>query len=122
MAGKKNKTILVVDDEQDIRSTVKTILETAGYNVVLAVSGDDCLKKLSGGTKPDLILMDIMMPGTPTREVVRKIKVFKIVYFSVVKKSDAEKEGMLRQKNIIGFIPKPFDINELVEQIKELVG
>ena len=66
------KKIMVVDDEPDIRATVKTVLEKNGYKVVTAVDGDDCLKKLKK-EKPDLILMDIMMPGTPVREVVPTI-------------------------------------------------
>ena len=71
------KKIMVVDDEADIRSSVKTILEKEGYEVITAVNGDDCLKKLEKG-KPDLILLDIMMPGTPVREIVKKIKEVKI--------------------------------------------
>ncbi|MGF3555142.1 MAG: response regulator, partial [Thermoplasmatota archaeon] len=50
------KTILVVDDEQDIRDSVKLILEKNGYKVESAVDGDDCLKKVSK-LKPDLILL-----------------------------------------------------------------
>ena len=112
---------MVVDDEEDIRSTVKTILEKEGYNVVTAVSGDDCLEKLPQ-QKVDLILMDIMMPGTPTREVVKKIKDTKISYLSVVRTSEAEREDLMKSKNIVDFIQKPFDIKELVQKVKKIVG
>jgi len=115
------KTILVVDDEEDIRETVKTILEKEGYKVLEAVSGDDCLKQLKT-EKPDLILMDIMMPGTPVREVVKKIKSVKIAYLSVVRTSEAEKEELLGQKNVVDFIQKPFDVKDLVKRVKKLVG
>ena len=114
------KTIMIVDDEMDIRSTVKTVLEKNGYEVVTAVDGDDCLKKLKK-EKVDLILLDIMMPGTPVREVVKKIKDVKIVYLSVVRTSEAEKENLLKSKNIVDFIQKPFDINGLLKKVKELV-
>ena len=40
------KTIMIVDDEKDIRETVKTILEGSGYKTILAVNGEDCLKQL----------------------------------------------------------------------------
>src|SRR3989344_7014372 len=106
------KTIMVVDDEPDIRETVKTVLEKNGYRVVTAVNGDDCLKKLPK-QKVDLILMDIMMPGTPVGKVVEKIKNTKIAYLSVVRTSEAEKEDLLKSNNIVGFIQKPFDINDL---------
>jgi len=64
------KTIMIVDDEADIRETIKTILEREGYNTILAIDGDDCLKKLET-VKPNLILLDIMMPGTPVRDIVK---------------------------------------------------
>lgn len=115
------KKILVVDDEPDIRSSVKTILEKEGYEVITAINGDDCLKKLEK-VKPDLILLDIMMPGTPVREVVKKIKGTKIAFLSVVRTSDAEREKLLGQKNIVDFIQKPFDIKDLIKRVKKIVG
>ncbi|MBW2965938.1 response regulator [Candidatus Woesearchaeota archaeon] len=116
------KTIMVVDDEPDNITTVKTVLESHKYNVISAVNGDDCLKKLKNGAKPDLILMDIMMPGTPVRDVIKKIKNIKIAYLSVVRTSEAEREELLGKKNVIDFIQKPFDINELLKKVKKIVG
>jgi DNA-binding response OmpR family regulator len=115
------KTVMIVDDEGDIRKTVKMILEKEGYKVLTAVNGDDCLKQLKK-EKPNLILMDIMMPGTPVKEVVKQIKTTKIAYLSVVRTSEAEREQLLGQKNIVDFIQKPFDIKELVKRVKKLVG
>jgi CheY-like chemotaxis protein len=115
------KTILIVDDEPDIRATVKTILEKNNYQVITAINGDDCLKKLEKNS-PNLILMDIMMPGTPVKEVVKKIKKYNLVYLSVVRTSEAEKEDLLNQKNVVGFIQKPFDINNLLREIKRILG
>jgi len=115
------KTIMVVDDEPDIRETVKLILEKNGYKVITAVNGDDCLKKLKTN-KPDLILLDIMMPGTPVKDVVPKIKNIKIAYLSVVRVGEAEKEDLMSSKNIVDFIQKPFDIGTLLKKIKKLVG
>ena len=112
--------IMVVDDEADIRNTVKTIMEKEGYQVVIAVSGDDCLKKLKKFS-PKLILMDIMMPGTPTRDIVPQIKGAKVAYLSVVRTSEAEKEDLMKSKNVVDFIQKPFDIEELVKRVKKLV-
>ena len=111
---------MVVDDEPDIRQTIKTILEKNGYKAVTAVDGDDCLKKLQK-QKVDLILLDIMMPGTPVREVVKKITNTKIAYLSVVRTSEAEKEDLLKSKNIVDFIQKPFDINDLLSRVKKIV-
>lgn len=115
------KTVLIVDDDSDIRSTIRSILEKEDYRVLTAVNGDDCLKKLQE-EKPDLILMDINMPGTPVRKVVSQIKDIKIIYLTVVLMSDAEKMGLLEPKNVVGFISKPFKVNELVRTVRENIG
>lgn len=112
------KTVMVVDDDPDIRSTVEKILINEGYEVIDAISGDDCLEKLKE-EKPDLILMDIHMPGMPIRAAVRKITNIKIIYLSVVSVSDAEKMGLLEPKNVVGFISKPFNVNDLIRTVKE---
>ncbi len=115
------KTVMVVDDEADNRTTVKMILEKNGYNVILAVSGDDALKKWAE-KKADLVLMDIMMPGTPVRDIIPKMMGAKVAYLSVVRISEAEKEDLMKSKNIVGFIQKPFDIDKLLNKVRELIG
>jgi two-component system chemotaxis response regulator CheY len=116
------KKIMIVDDEPDIRAPVKEVLERNGYKVVTAVNADDCLKKVRAGEKPDLILMDIIMPGTPVREIVPKLSKIKIAYLSVVLISEAEKEDLMKSKNIVGIIQKPFKLAELIKRVKKLVG
>jgi CheY-like chemotaxis protein len=117
------KVIMVVDDEEDVRNTVITVLEKNKYQVISAVNGDDCLKKLASlNKKPDLILMDIMMPGTPVRDIVPKIKDIKVAFLSVVRTTEAEKENLLKSKNLVGFIQKPFDVKDLLAKIKDILG
>lgn len=114
----KKKTIVVVDDETDIRESVEEVLKKNGYNVITAVNADDCLDKLKK-TTPDLILLDIMMPGTPVRIAAPKMKA-KIAFLSVVRVSEAEKEDLLKSKNVVGFLEKPFDIDTLLKKVKKL--
>ncbi|HLC47311.1 MAG TPA: response regulator [Candidatus Nanoarchaeia archaeon] len=114
------KKIMVVDDDADIRSTLKTVLEKNGFKVTLAVNGDDCLKKLKT-SKPDAILSDIMMPGTQVREMVKQIKSVPIAFISVVRMSDIEKEELGKQKNVKDYIQKPFDLDDLIRRVKRLV-
>ena len=59
-----------------------------------------------------IILLDIMMPGTSVREIIPKLKGYKVVYLSVVRTSEAEKEALMNSKTIVDFIQKPFDIDE----------
>jgi len=68
-----SKTILVVDDEKDIRTSLTGILEDEGYQVVTAASGADALEKLRDDM-PDLVLLDIWMPGMDGLETLEKIK------------------------------------------------
>ncbi|RMF90016.1 MAG: response regulator [Methanobacteriota archaeon] len=65
--------ILVVDDEEDIRFIIKTALSKKGYHVVEAESGEECLEIVKS-ERPDLIFMDIMMPGIDGWETTRRIK------------------------------------------------
>lgn len=115
------KTILVVDDEPDVRDTVKMILEKKGYTVLTAVDGDDCLNMLHE-KNPDLILLDIMMPGTPVKDVIKQIENIKIAFLSVVRTSEAEKQDLLKQKNIVDFIQKPFDVNNLIKRVEVILN
>ncbi|MFC1741692.1 response regulator transcription factor [Nanoarchaeota archaeon] len=115
------KTIMLADDEEDIRTTVTTVLESNGYKVVTAINGDDCLEKVKT-EKPDLILMDIMMPGTPVKDIVPQLKGFKVAYLTVVRTTEAEKENLLKSDNVVDFIQKPFDVDELLAKVKKLVG
>ena len=115
------KTILVVDDEPDIRQSVKMILEKNGYRVITAEDGDECLSIVKQ-TKPDLILLDIMMPGTPVTEVVKQITDVKIAFMSVVRISDARKKGLTTQENIVDFFQKPFNVTDLIDRVELLVG
>ena len=67
------KTIMVVDDNPDIITIVKTILESKGYDVMSAYSGPELLTRLEG-QKPDLIVLDIMMPQMDGLEVLTRLK------------------------------------------------
>ena len=64
---------MVVDDEYEVADIVKKMLESEGHHVVVANSGEECLEKLEE-TTPDLILLDIMMPGMDGWETLKNIK------------------------------------------------
>ena len=90
------KDILVVDDEKDIRESTKVLLEKNGYSVRAAANGEGCLSE-AAKKKPDLILLDVMMPGTPAREVIQRLKgTCPILLFTVVRMSDAEKKELIQ--------------------------
>ena len=63
--------ILIIDDEDDVRDSLKALLETAGHEVVTASSGDEALKRLEGGDI-NLMLVDYSMPGMSGEEFLRR--------------------------------------------------
>lgn len=116
------KTIMVVDDEEDTRLTVKSILEDEGFKVELAVHGRDCLNKLKK-IKPDLILLDIMIPGLTSKEIIAAIRkkkykpLIKIIFLTVVRFAEMTQKGL--NGDVVDFIEKPFDTPNLIKRIKK---
>jgi DNA-binding response OmpR family regulator len=119
---KKCPTILTVDDEIDIRNSVKQVLQDEDcFEVFTAKSGNDCLKKLEK-LKPDLILLDILMPGLTTKEILkefreRKIKI-PIIFLSVVRLSETLKKDEIKG-NMVDYVEKPFVNKDLVARVKK---
>jgi DNA-binding response OmpR family regulator len=70
---------------------------------------------------PDLITLDVMMPGLTTREILEKLKERKlnpkIILLTVVRYSENEREQIKSMGNIVNYIIKPFDPNELIKQV-----
>ena len=71
-AGPPAESILVVDDDDDIRQTLATLLEAQGYDVNIAVDGADALRSLGDRPLPDVILLDLGMPNVDGREFRRR--------------------------------------------------
>lgn len=121
----EKKVIMVVDDEPDIVKIVKISMNLANIDCIECFSGEECLEKLKKGEIPDLILLDIMMPGMSGYEVCKKIKEnkdwnkIKIVMLTAKgQKGDAE-QGL--ESGADDYIIKPFDPYELIEMVKEIL-
>jgi len=112
--------ILVVDDEEDLREMVKLYLTEEGYDVNTAINGNDCLNKIREDT-PDLVLLDVMMPETHVGELVGQIKNTKIAFLTVVNVSKDEKNFLLKQDNIVDYIQKPFDVDDLITRVNKIM-
>jgi len=116
--------ILHVDNEQDTIVLVKLILTKAGYNVESAMSGKECLKKYEE-EKPNLILLDIMMPDMSGWDVFQKIreknKKQKIAFLSVIEVSEQRKAELMKE-GLVDYILKPFTEEELKTRVKKILG
>jgi CheY-like chemotaxis protein len=120
------KTILVVDDYNDILISVKHILEDsqADYRVIGVDSGEKCLQILKNNDLPDLILLDIMMPGMNGWDVAARIKENEkwssvpIVFLTAVGDQVSTGMGLLACED---YIVKPFDIQKLKECVSRIL-
>ena len=117
----ENKRILVVDDSASFRTLMVHILDFMGYQVATAEDGDEALPKLAA-FQPNLILMDVEMPGLNGYEACRRIKshpaTCDIPILLVSANRDAGEEAIAAGAD--DFMAKPFSLDDLVVKIKAL--
>lgn len=118
------KRILLVEDEADLVMTMRFRLEDAGYEVVVAVDGQEGLDKVKEG-KPDLILLDLMLPKIDGYKVFKALKAdarydkIPIIMFTALAQEADKRLG--EKMGADAYITKPFDADTLLARIKELI-
>jgi signal transduction histidine kinase len=121
-SGERAESVLVVDDDEDIRQTLASLLEAEGYHANLAVDGADALRLLADGPLPDLILLDLAMPRVDGREFrIRQRRDPRIAHIPVIVIS-AER-GMATDPSLGGshFLRKPVDFALVRQAIKRVL-
>ncbi len=117
------KKILVVDDEEDILHFLELVLGEKGYEVITALSGQEALTR-AHLEKPDLVLLDIMMPEMDGWEVLKLLHVDQATASIPVAMLSARTEARDRvqglQEGAIDYICKPFSLLELVGKIEDI--
>ncbi|MBP5222104.1 MAG: response regulator transcription factor [Lachnospiraceae bacterium] len=108
------KKIAVIDDDTHIGNMLEEVLEKEGYDVLRAYSGTEALYLLSQH-KPDLILLDLMLPGLSGEEVLTHIKGIPVIVLSA--KVDVEDKISLLLGGAADYMTKPFDMKELLARI-----
>ena len=114
--------MIVVDDDPDVVCTIKSGLSdlTDRYEIIGAESGEECITLLKEGLMPDLIILDIMMPGMDGWETHKMLKEneqwgnIPIVFLTALDDEKTIKKGMETNSYCI---KKPFDVKELKERI-----
>lgn len=116
--------ILIVDDNPDLIAVLKVRLEAFGFEIVVAEDGVKCLEKIASG-KPDLILLDILMPEMDGFETLKKIKEDeKTKDIPIIMLTAKDKLDDVAKANALGaadFIVKPFDYRVMVEKIRKML-
>lgn len=120
-----NPLILLVDDSMVVRKYVGDLLKKSGYDIVLKNDGWEAISYLnSNSQKPDLIISDIEMPnmnGFQLIDAIRKEKKFKNVPILVISAHAESHITLMESENIQGFIKKPFEDNDLLNQVLFLI-
>jgi CheY-like chemotaxis protein len=115
--------LLVVDDDHDILLSLQDALEMEGYRVATATSGREALESLRRGLRPDLILLDLMMPdisGWAFRAWQRSQEEFASIPVVIVSGQGLSASEVSRL-GVEGYLPKPLDLDELLATVARFV-
>jgi CheY-like chemotaxis protein len=112
-------TVMVVDDDVDIRETISDLLEMRGYRVIGAVDGDDAMAQLERGARPKVILLDLMMPGLSGEEFRRRqLADPALAPIPVVLLSGARGVDEAARRMNVASLPKPVELAELMATVQ----
>jgi DNA-binding response OmpR family regulator len=114
---------MIVDDEDDLREMLDVMLHKEGFETATAINGADFLDKIDG-FQPDLVTLDVMMPGLTTKEILERLKEKKthpkIILLTVVRFSEEEKQR-LYEMGIVDYVTKPFEVDQLIDSVHKQV-
>lgn len=116
----ETRRILVVDDTDAIREIVADALSLYGYEVLTARNGEEALE--AAKQQPALVLMDLMMPGLDGQSVSRRLAEQGCTAPVVVVSADRAGAARAKEMGAVGFLPKPFDLDRLLETIERVLG
>ncbi len=116
------KKILVVDDDPGIRNSLSAFLSRSGFEVITAVNGEQGLRQLQEA-KPDLLVLDVLMPQLDGRETLRTIRRAGnwIPVILLTQVGEAAERAMALEEGADDYINKPFEAQELVARIRAVL-
>ena len=116
------KRILIIEDQEDNRTILRDLLSAAGYALIEAVDGHEGVK-LARSERPDLILMDIQLPGLDGYEATRQIRATEelksVPIIAVTSYALSGDEVKARAAGCDGYVTKPFSPRELLAKVRE---
>lgn len=128
----ERKTILIVDDETNVRESLRMLL-SRDFEVCAAASGDEALKVITAEqssaaektvARPDLVLLDVMMPGLSGLDVLKQIKsehpLLPVIMLTASKTVQTAVQAM--KIGAVDYLNKPFDVDELLNLVKETLA
>lgn len=123
-ATQRPRDILLVDDDELLRATVPAMLTSLGHRVAVAGSGPEALAALDRGPDPDLVLLDVNMPGMDGLEVLHHLRTRRpalpVLFATGLK--DERLEALLKADPAAGYLAKPFTLPELEARLAALLA
>ena len=120
-----SKRILIVEDQEDNRKILRDLLTSAGYEPIEAATGEEGVS-LAGTERPDLILMDIQLPGLDGYEATRQIKANPALrqtpVIAVTSYALSGDDVKAREAGCDAYVTKPFSPRSLLAKIREYLG
>ena len=119
------KTILIADDEEDLRLLVQVTLENPSYRILTAVDGCGAVEAVHACI-PDLLILDWMMPGLNGCEVVNRLRqnpdTARIPIVMLTAKDGIESREQIASLDLAGYLAKPFSPLALIQKVREVLG
>lgn len=119
------KTVMIVDDSPTILMSMESILSRAGYGIVKAASGEDAVRTLQGGARPNLVITDLNMASMNGIELIRAMRQLPATRFTPIlmltTESAMEKRQEARSAGATGWIVKPVQPTDLLAVVKQMV-
>lgn len=116
----KRQLVLVVDDHPKVLRFIEIDLKLRGFEVVTTTSGEKALELIKS-KKPDIMLLDIVMPGLDGFEVLRQLRAFSQLPVIAISASPGSHDGAMRL-GANDFMTKPFHPSEMVSRIRALLN
>lgn len=118
----ERSTVLVVDDDDAIRGVVRSVLEADGFEVVEAADGPAALLLLEAinGRGPDMVVLDVMMPGIDGVEVCRRIDHDQVKVIMLSARDDVTTRDAAAAAGADAYLTKPFSAIELLDAVESL--
>ena len=123
-ASTRRRTVFVVDDEEMVRTVAGELLRHLGYDVESASSGEEAVAKIQAGSRPDCVLLDIVMPGIGGAEALRRIHAIAPEVKVVISSGFADRvsSAALTDEGAVDIITKPYRMETLGTRLKELLA
>ena len=123
MARRLNHSVMIVEDDDDIREMLKIILENQGYGVMTAVDGVNACEHITAGYRPSLILLDLRMPRMDGEEFIVQLRSGPAADIPVVVMSGNKiKEEDLQRMKSDGMLIKPIELDDILSVVQKFTG